>query len=102
MKQGEHDMTKRFVFDTPEQLKDIGGLVKEGNILNVVRIWRVAKMKSATTAWDGKIGISFYTEGRERCASVFRLSVGGELKEMAKLKYAPALNWCREHLRAID
>lgn len=95
-------MAKRFFFDDPQQLKEIELLVKEGSVMNVARVWSVARRKSEKTAWDGKIGVSFYTEGRERFAVVFRIAFGDELKEIAKLKYSPALKWCNEHLCAAD
>lgn len=93
-------MAKRFFFSDPQQLKEVEALAKEGSVLNVARVWSVAKRKSDKTAWDGKIGVSFYTEGRERLAVVFRIAFGDELKEIARLKYAPALKWCTEHLHA--
>lgn len=95
-------MAKRFLFDDPQQLKEIELLTKEGSVMNVARVWSAARRKSEKTAWDGKIGVSFYTEGRERLAVVFRLTFGDEPKEIAKLKYAPALKWCNEHLCTAD
>ena len=95
-------MAKRFLFDDPQQLKEIEILTKEGSVMNVARVWSAARRKSEKTAWDGKIGVSLYTEGRERFAVVFRIAVGDELKEIAKLKYTPALKWCNEHLRAVE
>lgn len=80
-------MTKRFYFTTPQQLKEIEAFAKDGSVMNVARVWSVAKRKSDKTAWDGKIGVSFFTEGRERLAVVFRIAFGDELKEIAKLKY---------------
>lgn len=95
-------MEKRFFFNAPQQLKEIELLVKEGSVVNVARVWSAARRKGEKTAWDGKIGVSFYTQGRERLAVVFRVTIGDEMKEIAKLKYTPALKWCNEHLCAPD
>ncbi|MBE5791652.1 MAG: hypothetical protein E7322_05785 [Clostridiales bacterium] len=90
-------MAKIFYFSDPEQLKEIEAFAKEGSVLNVARVWSAAKRKSEKTAWDGKIGISFSTENRQRKACVFRCGLSGERNVIALVKYAPALKWCLEH-----
>lgn len=90
---------KRFTFITPDQLKQITPLIKSGNVLNIAQVWNTARKKSGHTPWDGKIGVSFYTSGRERRAEVFRISTGDDVIILATLKYNSALSWCSEHLQ---
>lgn len=95
-------MAKCFKFSNPEQLKEVAVFCKEGNVLNTARVWSVTCRQKERTPWDGKICVSFSSEGRERRAVVYRIGTGGEHKELAKLKYAPALAWCSENLSRLD
>lgn len=98
-------MAKRFLFETPEQLKEVAGLCLDGSaakVMNVARMWSAERRKKQHTPWDGKIGASFYTEEHKRCACVFRLSTGDGLCVMGWLKYNLALRWCETHLRRLD
>ena len=92
---------KQYIFKNPEQIKEIGQLVKHGNVQSVARVWSVQKRKNGTTIWDGKIGVVFRTSGKERNAEVFRIDTEGKLLTLAWLKYAPALAWCREHAEEL-
>ena len=98
-------MAKRFLFETPDQLKEAAAFCAEGSaakVMNVARIWNAEKRKKERTPWDGKIGVSFYTEERKRMACVFRFSTGGELCTIGWLKYNAALRWCEEHLKRLE
>jgi len=94
-------MAKRFVFRTPEQLKEVVELCKDGSagkVMSVAKVWSATSRQKEKTPWDGKIGVSFYTEGGERKACVFRFSTNDQLCVLGWLKYNPALKWCRENL----
>ena len=94
-------MTKRFVFSNPDQLKEIAALCKDGNsakVINVEKVWNVTCRQKEKTPWDGKIGASFYTEGRERKACVFRFGANDQMCVLGWLKYNAALEWCRANL----
>lgn len=98
-------MAKRFVFSTPEQLKEIAALCKDGNttkIINTARVWSVTCRQKEKTPWDGRICVSFYTEGRERKACVFRFGTNNEKCVLGWLKYNAALKWCEEHLKLAE
>ena len=41
---------------------------------------------------------SFYTEGRERKACVFRFGTNDQICVLGWLKYNAALKWCEENL----
>lgn len=92
-------MAKRFIIDCPEQLREIESrkILKEGSLVNLARVWRIAQHQGKDT-WNGKIGVCFMTEGRERVASVYRRKSNGDDVIIARLKYNPALEWCRENL----
>lgn len=92
---------KKYVFGNPEQLKSIVHLCKDGSstsITNVARVWSVTCRQKGKAPWDGKIGASFYTEGRERKACVFRVDTNGRENVIGWLKYNPALKWCEDNL----
>ena len=93
-------MAKRFIFDSPEQLRTLAfsNLVKDGSIMPTAKVWSSSK-RQGMDAWDGKIGVCFLTEGRERVAKVYRKRSNGDEVTIARLKYNPALEWCRENLR---
>lgn len=94
-------MAKRFFFRNPEQLKAIVELCKDGSaskVMNVARVWSVNCRQKEKTPWDGKIGASFYTEGRERKACVFRFGTNDQICVLGWLKYNAALKWCEENL----
>lgn len=94
-------MAKRFVFDHPFQLKDMVPLCKgdSSRIVNTAKVWSVNARRNGKTPWDGKIGVSFFTEGRERKACVFRLGINEQEHVLGYLKYSPALKWCEEYLQ---
>lgn len=93
-------MAKRFIFDSPEQLLELGknGLLKDGSVLQTATVWSVSR-RQGKTVWDGNIGVCFLTEGRSRIADVYRKKANGDEVIVARLKYAPALDWCRKNLR---
>lgn len=98
-------MAKRFIFETPKQLKEIVDLCKNGSagkVMNVAVMWSAEKRKKEITPWDGKIGVSFYLEEHERHACVFRFSTNGEICVIGWLKYNAALHWCEANLRRLD
>lgn len=94
---------KKFVFGNAEQLKAIANLSKDGSasgaiILNVASVWSVTCRQNGKSPWDGKIGVSFYTEDRERKACVYRVDQYGRENVIGWLKYNPALKWCEDNL----
>lgn len=94
-------MTKRFIFNHPDQLKGIATLCKDGSassIMNVAKVWSVTRRQKGEAPWDGKISASFYTEGRERKACVIRLGTNDRVSVIGWLKYNPALKWCEDNL----
>jgi len=97
-------MAKRFVFRTPEQLKAMVVLCRDdaSKIINTAKVWNVATRQKGKTPWDGKICVSFYTEGRERKACVFRFGTDDQMHMLGELKYNSALKWCREHLDRVE
>lgn len=96
-------MARRFIFEHPDHLKEIVRFCKTGfsTITNTARMWSVVKRQGKKT-WDGKIGVSFYTEGRERMACVFRCGMNDQIHVLGWLKYIPALKWCEDHLRKAE
>lgn len=96
-------MTKRFIIQAPYQLKEITQFCKDDSskVMNVARVWSSVKRQGKTT-WDGKIGVSFHTDGRERFASVFRVGMNDQMYVLGQLKYTPALKWCFDHLRKVE
>lgn len=96
---------KKYVFGNPEQLKSIVHLCKDvsdSSITNVARVWSVTCRQKGKAPWDGKIGASFYTEGRERKACVFRIGTNGKENVIGWLKYNPALKWCEDNLEILQ
>lgn len=96
---------KKFVFGNPEQLKAIAELSKDGSassIMNVAKVWSVTRRQKGEVPWDGKISASFYTEGRERKARVFRLGTNDKISVIGWLKYNPALKWCEDNLEISE
>lgn len=96
-------MAKRFALDAPEQLQEIESrhLIKDGSIPPTAKVWSVSK-RQGKDVWSGNIGVCFLTEGRERVASVYRRKSNGDDVIIARLKYNPALEWCRENLQQTD
>ena len=96
-------MTKLFLVDAPETLREMAQFVKEGNISSVAAVWSAARRKQGgTCAWDGRIMVSFHTSGRNRQATIFRITTTEKVEEFAFMKYAPALAWCSRLLRPLD
>ena len=98
-------MGKRFVFRNPEQLKEIAALCKENSaskIMNVAQVWSATCRQTGKTAWDGRIGVSFQVEARERKAYVFRFGTNDQICVLGYLKYNAALKWCEENLKKIE
>lgn len=94
-------MAKRFKFSHPDQLKEIAAFSKDGKDEQIRRtaiVWSATQRQKGKTPWDGRIGVSFYTEGRERKACVFRFSTNDQMYVLGWLKYNTALEWCRENL----
>lgn len=92
---------RKFIFGNAEQLKAITHLCKDGSatsITNVAMVWSVTCRQKGKAPWDGNIGVSFCTEGRERKAYVFRIGTNGEENVIGWLKYNPALKWCEDNL----
>ena len=96
-------MAKQYFFRHPDQLKEISSLCKDdpSQIVNTARIWSVITRQGKTT-WDGKIGISFFTQGTARKACVFRLGMDNQRHALGGLKYNAALKWCEEHLQTAE
>ena len=94
---------RKFIFGNAEQLKAIANLSKDGSasgtiILNVASVWSVTCRQKGNSPLDGTIFASFYTEGRERKACVYRLDKYGRENVIGWLKYNPALKWCEDNL----
>lgn len=95
-------MTKIYAIDNPDQLKAIGDLAKEGDVTVVARVWNATRRRmGGACPLDGRVMVSFYTEGRSRRAVVFRITSIAYMDEIAVLKYQAALAWCREHLQEV-
>lgn len=95
-------MTKIFAINNPDQLKAIGDLAKEGDATIVARVWNATRRKNGgACSLDGRVMVSFYTEGRKRHAVVFRITSIAYMEEIAVLKYQAALAWCRKHLQEV-
>lgn len=92
-------MGKKFIFLNPEQLAEAEKFCKEGGTANLARVWRMMQRKAGECKWDGRIGVHFYTADGKRTAAVFKGRTDSEYLEVAKLKYAPALEWCRQNLK---
>ena len=94
-------MAKEFVFKTPEQLKEITGLCKDNpsQIMNTAKVWSVVTRQKEKTPWDGRICVSFFSQGPERKACVFRYGTKNQRHILGWLKYNAALKWCSEHLQ---
>lgn len=98
-------MTKRFICNHPDQLKEIARLCKDdGNtkIINTAKVWSVTRRQKGKAPWDGKISASFGTEGRERKACVIRLGTNDKISVIGWLKYNPALKWCGDNLEISE
>lgn len=81
-------------------------LCKDGSaskVMNdVARVWSATCRQKKKTPWDGKIGASFYTEGRERKACVFCFGTNDQICVLGWLKYNAALNGARKTLRGAS
>lgn len=96
-------MTKLFAVETPEQLRALIPFLKDGSIVNVATVWSATRRKNGgRSAWDGKIMISFYTNGMKKNAVVVRIDKQDEPIELATLKYAPALHHCENTMKPIE
>lgn len=96
-------MAKEYMVSSPDELRALGAHIKDGNVDNVAKVWSAGKRAGGLSPWDGKIYVAFesYGKGRKR-AMVYRISLDGEKRIVAQLKYTPALAWCNEHLTPID
>lgn len=101
-------MNKLFVIERPDQLKELNAFTKDGDIPRT-RILRMASMWSADqrrnggkSRCDGNVMVSFFTEGHERHARIFRANASPDLQDIAVLKYAPALKWCTGRLKPVE
>jgi hypothetical protein len=93
---------KLYMVETPEQLKELNQFCKSGATLAVATVWSVAQRQNGgCSPWDKKIMVSFQTDKSTRSATVVRISAADELREVAQLKYVPAIQWCRENLEPI-
>lgn len=91
---------KRFHVATPDQLRELAALVKEGKLGNMVSVWTAAKRRTGETRWDNAIYVGFSGD-LHKDAEVVRISADGELVYCATLRYNKALNWCEQHLRQV-
>lgn len=94
-------MARRFLVGTPEDLRELGRFLKDGDVQRVATAWNVTRRKNGTNIWDGNILVSFRSEGAKRIASVFRMAKEQPI-EFATLKYQQALDWCKEHLHGTE
>ena len=92
-------MAKQFMFKHPDQLKAVVALCKDNpsSISNTAKVWSTVTRQGKTT-WDGKIGVSFFSQGPERKACVFRCGTNGQRHVLGWLKYNAALRWCEDNL----
>lgn len=96
--------TRRFQVATPDQLLALQEYAKDGNIARAASIWRTAREKKGNkfTPWENNIVVDFCAYDRTRTAIVFRLGRERDAKTFAHLRYNPALQWCRQHLKEIQ
>lgn len=90
-------MDKRYVIETPEQLKELAFFCTKGSyakVHNVAKVWSANRRQYGGTVWDGKIFVG--TEKGERC--VYRLGVNHEAVVFGWLE-EKALEWCEKNLR---
>ena len=90
-------MEKRYVIETPEQLKELAFFCTKGSLAkvqNVAKVWSANRKQYGGTVWDGKIFV--WTENGERC--VYRLGVNREAVVFGWLA-AAAAEWCKENLK---
>lgn len=95
-------MARRFMVATPRELTELRTFQKDGDVSRVASVWNATRRRSGGCRWDGKIFVSFYNEEKNRIASVFRITAAGVCEEFAKLKYAPALDWCKANLHGME
>ena len=96
-------MTKLFTVETPEQLRALAPFLKDGSIDNVASVWSATRRKNGGhSAWDGKIMVSFWTDGKKKNSSVARIDSRNELIELATLKYTPALHHCECTMKLME
>lgn len=102
-------MVRRFVVDTPEQLRNLRELaVMSGEklqIASVAAVWSADRRKhGGGSKWDGRILVCFEcgkaTTGMYwRHSYVARIASNGEIREEAELHYNKALRWCENNMR---
>lgn len=95
-------MARRFMVATPRELSELRTFQKDGDVSRVASVWNATRRRNGECRWDGKIFVSFYIEEKNRIASVFRVTAAGVCEEFAKLKYAPALDWCKANLHGTE
>lgn len=91
---------KKFHIATPEDLKSLSPLVKEGKLDRIIGVWMAARSKRGETRWDKSIYVGFSGD-RHKNAEIVRFSADGEIVYCATLQYNKALNWCEQHLRQV-
>lgn len=93
-----------YKVEDPGELRSLAEHCKEGHasLDNLATVWSSARRRGmGRSPWDGKVMVSFRHEGGQNIATVARISLRDELKEVAALKYTAALQWCRGMLREI-
>lgn len=88
---------RRYRVESPEQLEELGPLIKEGSIDSILRTWRFYRGTGRGEIWDGAIFIRF-TGDRHRDAAVTK-EIRGSVDRCAGLHYNLALHWCQDHLK---
>ena len=96
-------MARRFQIETPDQLLALQEYAKDGNLSRAASIWRSTREKKGTkaTSWENNIVADFCAFESRRTAIVFRLGRERDAKMFAHLRYNPALQWCKDHLKEI-
>lgn len=96
-------MARRFHVETPTQLLALQEFAKDGNITRAASIWNTARKKKGSkgTPWDKGIVVDFCAFENRRTAIVFLLGDGNRSLLSAHLRYNPALQWCKAHLKEI-
>lgn len=105
-------MARRYGIETPMQLRMLAEFSQHGadsppamHCKNVATVWNAFRNKGRKVDWDGRMFVVFETMDGKRSAYVMREygaqgdKVRGAIED--RLKYNPALAWCRENLNEV-
>lgn len=92
---------KRFHVATPEQLKELNGMVTSGKLENMVRTWAATARRCGKSRWDDAFIVGFSGD-QNRIAEVWRITNSQELVYCASVRYNTALRYCGRNMRQIE